>query len=211
MGGIIAGSVIRNCGKSRTQETQEWTVSEAVSGDRLYKKKENTCTHIFARLSSSPLPGVRVFIIQASVAAIKEILGPNRERAYIWRSLRPEGLSYRFVRESGKVIFHPMTTPPPQGQSSFWKSLSALDWAALGVCVAGLLVSLPGINLQGVVGIRFLRFMALIAVFYLLYRFCSRWRSQLLWSLRNRLIVAYLFIAVVPIILLLILASIAGQ
>jgi phosphoserine phosphatase RsbU/P len=102
-------------------------------------------------------------------------------------------------------------TTTPQGQSSFWKSLSALDWAALGVCAAGLLVTLPGINLEGVVGTRFLRFLAVSAVCYLLYRFWSRWRSQLLWSLRNRLIVAYLFIAVVPIILLLILASIAGQ
>src|SRR5580700_7295779 len=104
-------------------------------------------------------------------------------------------------------------TTTTQGQSSFWKSLSPLDWTALGVCLAGLLASLPGINfnLQGVPGVRFLRFLALIGVFYLLYRFWSRWRSQLLWSLRNRLIVAYLFIAVVPIILLLILASIAGQ
>src|SRR5580704_13818678 len=102
-------------------------------------------------------------------------------------------------------------TTTPQGQTSFWKNLSTLDWVALVVCLAGLLVGLAGTNLQGVPGMRFLRFLALIAVFYLLYRFWSRWRNQLLWSLRNRLIVAYVFIAVVPIILLLILASIAGQ
>ena len=35
--------------------------------------------------------------------------------------------------------------------------------------------------------------------------------SELLWSLRNRLIVAYIFIAFVPIILLLVLAVLAAQ
>ena len=102
-------------------------------------------------------------------------------------------------------------TTTPQGQTSFWKNLSTLDWVALGVCLAGLLVGLAGTSLQGVPGMRLLRFLALLAVCYLLYRFWSRWRNQLLWSLRNRLIVAYVFIAVVPIILLLILASMAGQ
>ena len=57
----------------------------------------------------------------------------------------------------------------------------------------------------------FLRFLGLLASFYLLYRFWTRWRDQLLWSLRNRLIVAYLFIAIVPIVLILIFASLLGQ
>jgi len=57
----------------------------------------------------------------------------------------------------------------------------------------------------------FLRFLALIGALYLAYRFWSRWRNELLWSLRNRLIVAYVFIAVVPIFLLVILANRAGQ
>jgi len=56
-----------------------------------------------------------------------------------------------------------------------------------------------------------LRFAGLLAIFYLLYRFWSRWRNQLLWSLRNRLIVAYLFIAIVPVVLILIFASLLGQ
>ncbi|HXC47945.1 MAG TPA: SpoIIE family protein phosphatase [Candidatus Sulfotelmatobacter sp.] len=50
-----------------------------------------------------------------------------------------------------------------------------------------------------------------LAAGYVLYRFWSRWRAELLWSLRNRLILAYLFLAVVPIVLLLILASMLGQ
>ena len=58
---------------------------------------------------------------------------------------------------------------------------------------------------------RFLRFLALLALFYFAYRFWSRWRAELLWSLRNRLIVAYVFIAVVPILLLVILAGRARE
>ena len=43
------------------------------------------------------------------------------------------------------------------------------------------------------------------------FRFAGWWRTRLLWSLRNRLIVAYLFIAVVPILLILTLVVLAGQ
>ncbi|MGB7848710.1 MAG: SpoIIE family protein phosphatase [Candidatus Acidiferrum sp.] len=94
-------------------------------------------------------------------------------------------------------------------RSSFWKSLSALDWAAIALFLAGLWAWWEGAAFQGALGL--LRFVGLLAGFYLLYRFWVRWRNQLLWSLRNRLIVAYLFIAVVPIILLLILAGQLGD
>jgi sigma-B regulation protein RsbU (phosphoserine phosphatase) len=96
-------------------------------------------------------------------------------------------------------------------QKSFWKSLSALDWAGLVLCAAGILALWAGNLLQGLPGLGLLRFVGLLAALYLLYRFWTQWRSQLLWSLRNRLIVAYFFIAVVPIYLLLILASLLGQ
>lgn len=102
-------------------------------------------------------------------------------------------------------------TTSSQGQSSFWKGLTGLDWAAVGVCLAGLLVGLGGASVLALPGVGFLRFVAVGALCYLLYRFWSRWRNELLWSLRNRLVVAYLFIAVVPIILLLILANLATQ
>jgi sigma-B regulation protein RsbU (phosphoserine phosphatase) len=52
----------------------------------------------------------------------------------------------------------------------------------------------------------YLKFIALLAALYLLYRLLVWGRNRLLWSLRNRLIVAGLFIAVVPVLLLLILA-----
>jgi len=57
----------------------------------------------------------------------------------------------------------------------------------------------------------FLKFVGLLSAGYLTFRAISWWRNRLLWSLRNRLIVAYLFIAVVPVLLLLTLAILAGQ
>ncbi|MGB9462394.1 MAG: SpoIIE family protein phosphatase, partial [Candidatus Acidiferrum sp.] len=57
----------------------------------------------------------------------------------------------------------------------------------------------------------FLKFLAVLATVYVLFRLAGWWRSRLLWSLRNRLIVAYLFIAVVPILLIVTLVVLAGQ
>jgi phosphoserine phosphatase RsbU/P len=96
-------------------------------------------------------------------------------------------------------------------QNSFWKGLSKLDWAAVVVCVLAILATWRRDDLLGVPGIGLLPLAAIVAGVYLLYRFWTRWRNQLLWSLRNRLVVAYLFIAVVPIILLLIFASLLAQ
>jgi sigma-B regulation protein RsbU (phosphoserine phosphatase) len=98
---------------------------------------------------------------------------------------------------------------PGNIQTSFWKSLSKLDWLALALCVIGLTTEAnPVRNLPGA---GFFRLLGVLAVFYVLYRFWSRWREELLWSLRNRLILAYLFLGVVPTVLLLILASMLGQ
>jgi sigma-B regulation protein RsbU (phosphoserine phosphatase) len=96
-------------------------------------------------------------------------------------------------------------------RNSFWKSLSKLDWIALAVVFLGIWAGWSGKPLQGLTGMRFLRFLALLALFYLAYRFWSHWRQELLWSLRNRLIVVYVFIAVVPILLLVILAGRARE
>src|SRR5580704_4930032 len=92
-------------------------------------------------------------------------------------------------------------------RKDFWKSLSKLDWVALAVCAVGVWAALPFNPLREQQGFGLLRLLGTIAGVYLFYRFWSRWRSQIMWSLRNRLIVAYLFVAVVPILLLLILAS----
>jgi sigma-B regulation protein RsbU (phosphoserine phosphatase) len=49
----------------------------------------------------------------------------------------------------------------------------------------------------------FLGFLSIVAAIYLCFRLISYVRKKVLWRLRNRLIVAYIFIAVVPVLLLL--------
>ena len=99
--------------------------------------------------------------------------------------------------------------PTGNHQQSFWKTLSKLDWVAVAFCVAGL-VAVTG-PFEGLRGAWLGRLLGLLAAGYLVYRYWSRWRAQLMWSLRNRLIVTYVFLAVVPVVLLLILASMLGQ
>src|SRR5271170_8129924 len=89
-----------------------------------------------------------------------------------------------------------------------WRRLSRIDLFAIGLILGGTVCTLLGLS-GGLAS--FLRFFGIIAAVYAVFRFAGWWRTRLLWSLRNRLIVAYLFIAVVPILLLLTLVVIAGQ
>jgi len=89
-----------------------------------------------------------------------------------------------------------------------WSRLSWLDLVCTAIAVAGLLFALLSIN-GGLFS--FLEYLAVLAGFYLLFRFVGWWRNKLLWSLRNRLIVAYLFIAVVPVVSLVILVVLAAR
>ncbi len=57
----------------------------------------------------------------------------------------------------------------------------------------------------------FLKYLAVLAGVFLLFRLIGWWRNRLLWSLRNRLIVAYLFIALVPVLSVVLLAIQAGK
>src|SRR5580704_13397786 len=98
---------------------------------------------------------------------------------------------------------------PETHQTPFWKSLSKLDWIAVALCVAGLVAATNSLSAYRGAGL--MQLFGVLAAGYVLYRFWSRWRAELLWSLRNRLILAYLFLAVVPIMLLLILASMLAQ
>jgi phosphoserine phosphatase RsbU/P len=84
-----------------------------------------------------------------------------------------------------------------------WDRISRLDLAALLLAAAGGLAYLFAV--EGSIS-NYLKFVALLAALYLLYRLLAWGRSRLLWSLRNRLIVAGLFIAVVPVLLLALLA-----
>jgi phosphoserine phosphatase RsbU/P len=73
-------------------------------------------------------------------------------------------------------------------------ALALLAWGASRAAAAAY-VTVPGSGL--------LSFVALAAVIYLFVRILPWVRSSLLWSLRNRLIVAYVLIAVVPLVLVL--------
>jgi sigma-B regulation protein RsbU (phosphoserine phosphatase) len=89
-----------------------------------------------------------------------------------------------------------------------WRRLSRIDLFAIGLILGGATCSI--LDLSGGIA-SFLKFVAIIATVYALFRLASWWRTRLLWSLRNRLIVAYLFIAVVPILLIVTLVVLAGQ
>jgi phosphoserine phosphatase RsbU/P len=89
-----------------------------------------------------------------------------------------------------------------------WRRLSRIDALAIVLILAGLACALLGLKASVA---NFLKFLAVIAAAYGLVRLIGLWRTRLLWSLRNRLIVAYLFIAVVPILLILTLVILAGQ
>jgi len=91
---------------------------------------------------------------------------------------------------------------------TFWRRLSGFDIVALVIFVLGAVATIA--ELSGNVA-NFVKFLAVLCLFYLLFRFIGWWRSRLLWSLRNRLIVAYLFIALVPILLIVTLVALAGR
>lgn len=72
-----------------------------------------------------------------------------------------------------------------------------MEWVAL-LTLAGYLLA----SVLGAAGWRTSLGVVLVAfAFYYLFRFWRVWRQRLLWRLRNRLIVTYVFIAVVPILL----------
>jgi len=89
-----------------------------------------------------------------------------------------------------------------------WRRLSRIDLLAILLILGGAICAILNVS-GGVAG--FLKFLAIVASVYAVFRFAGWWRTRLLWSLRNRLIVAYLFIAVVPILLILTLVVLAGQ
>jgi sigma-B regulation protein RsbU (phosphoserine phosphatase) len=87
-------------------------------------------------------------------------------------------------------------------------SLAWPDLASTVVVVGGLLVAVFGFK-GGLFS--FLKYLAVVAGVYLLFRLIGWWRNRLLWSLRNRLIIAYLFIAAVPILSIVTLVVLAAR
>jgi phosphoserine phosphatase RsbU/P len=102
----------------------------------------------------------------------------------------------------------PHMTPIRTNLAKLLRRLSWPDIAAIILVALGLLAAVFG---RSGGGFSFAKFVGLLSAVYLAFRAISWWRNRLLWSLRNRLIVAYLFIAVVPVLLLLTLAILAGQ
>lgn len=92
----------------------------------------------------------------------------------------------------------------------FWRRLSPRDFVALAIVLLYVVfhaVSSFGFELRFATLVGFLAFFALI---YFVVRLLPWIRATLLWRLRNRLIVAYLFIAVVPVVLLIAMAGVAS-
>jgi phosphoserine phosphatase RsbU/P len=89
-----------------------------------------------------------------------------------------------------------------------WNRLPWPDLVPAAVATAGLLAAIFGLRGGP---FSFLKYLAALASVYLLFRLIGWWRKRLLWSLRNRLIVAYLFIAFVPILLIVTLVFLAGR
>jgi sigma-B regulation protein RsbU (phosphoserine phosphatase) len=99
-------------------------------------------------------------------------------------------------------------TPLRTTLKEVWSRLSWPDLVSTAVAAGGLLSAIFGFSGGG---FSFLKYLAVLAGVYLLFRLIGWWRDRLLWSLRNRLIVAYLFIAVVPILSIVTLAVLAGR
>jgi len=93
---------------------------------------------------------------------------------------------------------------------AIWARMSIVDWISLAVLalygvLAGLREFYAQVRMSG-----FLLFLAVCAAVYWIARGWVWARDHLLWSLRNRLITAYVFIAVVPVMLLLTMAGLAA-
>jgi sigma-B regulation protein RsbU (phosphoserine phosphatase) len=89
-----------------------------------------------------------------------------------------------------------------------WSRLTWPDLVSTAVAAGGLLASIFGFS-GGLFS--FWKYLAVLAGVYLLFRLIGGWRDRLLWSLRNRLMVAYLFIAVVPFLSIVTIAVLAGR
>jgi sigma-B regulation protein RsbU (phosphoserine phosphatase) len=86
---------------------------------------------------------------------------------------------------------------------------SPLDRVALGILLLSLIARLGLLAGVHVPYSTLLGFLSFLAIIYLVIRLIPWFRTQVMWPLRNRLIVAYVFIAVVPVILLLSMAGVA--
>jgi sigma-B regulation protein RsbU (phosphoserine phosphatase) len=103
-----------------------------------------------------------------------------------------------------------MISTPQNRLHALWLRMSFVDVTALAILAAyaALMVSRPFFLWTPQSG--FFLFLAVLSFGYFAVRAFQWARKHLLWSLRNRLVIAYLFIAVVPVLLLLTMAGLGA-
>jgi len=97
----------------------------------------------------------------------------------------------------------------PRRFFAFLRRTSLLDRVALVVLVLYVVARVAGSLRFPIPFTAVLGFLSFVAMAYFVVRLLPWFRNQMLWRLRNRLIVAYILIAVVPVILLLTMAAVA--
>jgi sigma-B regulation protein RsbU (phosphoserine phosphatase) len=86
---------------------------------------------------------------------------------------------------------------------------SPLDLVALAILLLGLIARVIAALGRNLPYSSFVGFLSFLAIIYFVIRLIPWFRTQVMWPLRNRLIVTYVFIAVVPIILLFSMAGVS--
>ena len=109
-----------------------------------------------------------------------------------------------------KVIFKGMNSTSTSRLQALWQRMSSLDVAALVILVAYAALWVLRLFFPRTLDSSFFFFLALLAFGYFAVRAFLWAREHLLWSLRNRLVTAYIFIAVVPVLLLLTMAGLGA-
>src|SRR5258708_12455982 len=86
---------------------------------------------------------------------------------------------------------------------SLWRRMSSWDAAALLILIAYAALWVVRIFFPQTFQSTFFEFLAVVALGYFVVRGFLWAREHLLWSLRNRLVTAYIFIPALPLVLLL--------
>jgi sigma-B regulation protein RsbU (phosphoserine phosphatase) len=108
------------------------------------------------------------------------------------------------------LIFRGMNSTPIKRLRALWLRLSSVDVAALVILVAYAALWVLRLFFPQAPQNGFFVFLAILSLGYFAVRGFLWAREHLLWSLRNRLVIAYVFIAVVPVLLLLTMAGLGA-
>src|SRR6202171_6331679 len=108
------------------------------------------------------------------------------------------------------LFFRSMNSSPINRLHALWLRMSFVDVAALVILIAYAAMWVLRLFFSRTPQSGFFFFLALLAFGYFAVRGFLWAREHLLWSLRNRLVIAYIFIAVVPVLLLLTMAGLGA-